>query len=1056
LALLALVGCLAAAPSANAAYTYRRSITIDRTRIGNTGAPTTLSNYPLLISVTSTSLRTVANGGRVQHASGYDIAFTGADTTTCGGPATCTFAYEIERYNAVTGEVIAWIRIPALRTVSSSSDTIIFVQYGDNTITSPTQNVNGTWETNFRGVWHMNQSPAGAAPQMTDSTSTAAHATANNGPTAAATARVGAGVTLDGTNDYFDFTTNAAFSWTSSDTFTYSGWFRTSDSNGPITSSRNSGNGNPVLSVHVGFDGGTSNPGHLMALVRDDSNGAGYAEVIGGTCDDNNWHMFTITRTGGTLQLYMDGVSQGSNTGAGAAAAITTNTRNLGRDGTWVTAGFGNADQQFLAGTIDELRISRTIRSADWITTDYNTQSAPASTFSLGAETLVTCGNGTKVVTEACDDGNLTNGDGCTNTCTIEAGFNCTGTMPSVCTTTCGDGVKAGAEACDDGNGTSGDGCTACTVDAAYFCTGTAPSMCTFARFDYYKTITIDRTKVGTAASPTTLSSYPMLFSVTDTSLRTIANGGRVRNASAHDLIFRAVDTTTCGGPVACTMAHEIESYNPATGQLVAWVNIPVLRARTNTANTVIRIMFGNMAISTSTQQVSSTWSANFGGVWHLHQSPTGTAPQMSDASGNGNNGTSNSLTSATGQIASGVSTNGTSSYMSFSNTGTSLNSASGGAFTYSTWVKVPVAETLGAIMSSRSSTDGGNVDIDLMVGMDGGSSNPGRLMALVRDDANGMFAEVVGAAINDNAWHYVTLTRNAGTIQLYMDTTSQGTNTSAGAAGTFTTNLRDIGREGRWIQDSYTTPTTNAFLGATFDELRYSNAVRSIDWITTDYNNQSSPSTFYTYTTGTGGEVTTNATTGVQLTELDVDATCQGNLIRWQTAFEIDTLGFNVARERGGRRDVINGALIPGAGLSGGGRRDYQIADLGAVGAGVAYWVEEVHFDLSSDWFGPVTAATTPVCGFGGDRPSPVPVAGGGPGATPSGDGDPGLSDDGMGGCVVAGRRATPAGWGAAAALLAVALAARRRRRGAAADGERVAAAQVSTQNGDMPGEGS
>jgi MYXO-CTERM domain-containing protein len=60
------------------------------------------------------------------------------------------------------------------------------------------------------------------------------------------------------------------------------------------------------------------------------------------------------------------------------------------------------------------------------------------------------------------------------------------------------------------------------------------------------------------------------------------------------------------------------------------------------------------------------------------------------------------------------------------------------------------------------------------------------------------------------------------------------------------------------------------------------------------------------------------------------------------------------------------------------------------------------------------------------------------------------------MGGCVVAGRRATPAGWGAAAALLAVALAARRRRRGAAADGERVAAAQVSTQNGDMPGEGS
>ena len=224
-ALLALVGCLAAAPSAQAAYGFRRSITIDRTRIGNTGAPTTLANYPLLISVTNNNLRTFPSGN-VRNANGYDIAFTGADTTTCGGPATCTFNYEIERYNGATGEVIAWVNIPALRTVSATSDTVIFIQYGDAAISAPTQNMNGTWETNFRGVWHLNQSPAGAAPQMTDSTSTAAHATANNGPTATTTARVGAGVTLDGTNDYSDFTTNAAFNWTASDTFTYSGLVR--------------------------------------------------------------------------------------------------------------------------------------------------------------------------------------------------------------------------------------------------------------------------------------------------------------------------------------------------------------------------------------------------------------------------------------------------------------------------------------------------------------------------------------------------------------------------------------------------------------------------------------------------------------------------------------------------------------------------------------------------------------------------------------------------------------------------------------------------------------
>jgi hypothetical protein len=32
-----------------------------------------------------------------------------------------------------------------------------------------------------------------------------------------------------------------------------------------------------------------------------------------------------------------------------------------------------------------------------------------------------------------------------------------------------------------------------------------------------------------------------------------------------------------------------------------------------------------------------------------------------------------------------------------------------------------------------------------------------------------------------------------------------------------------------------------------TLDEIRVSNAVRSADWIATEYNNQSSPGTFYT-----------------------------------------------------------------------------------------------------------------------------------------------------------------------------------------------------------------
>ncbi len=69
-----------ASARAQAAYGYRMDITLNRTRVGNSGAPTTLSNYPLLLDITSANLATVANGGHVQNTNGYDITFIGADT----------------------------------------------------------------------------------------------------------------------------------------------------------------------------------------------------------------------------------------------------------------------------------------------------------------------------------------------------------------------------------------------------------------------------------------------------------------------------------------------------------------------------------------------------------------------------------------------------------------------------------------------------------------------------------------------------------------------------------------------------------------------------------------------------------------------------------------------------------------------------------------------------------------------------------------------------------------------------------------------------------------
>jgi hypothetical protein len=56
-------------------YVYRRAITIDHTKAPNNDQ----ANFPLLFNTTDPTLKSVANGGHVNNANGYDIIF--ADST---------------------------------------------------------------------------------------------------------------------------------------------------------------------------------------------------------------------------------------------------------------------------------------------------------------------------------------------------------------------------------------------------------------------------------------------------------------------------------------------------------------------------------------------------------------------------------------------------------------------------------------------------------------------------------------------------------------------------------------------------------------------------------------------------------------------------------------------------------------------------------------------------------------------------------------------------------------------------------------------------------------
>ena len=118
---------------------------------------------------------------------------------------------------------------------------------------------------------------------------------------------------------------------------------------------------------------------------------------------------------------------------------------------------------------------------------------------STSPNTWVTqCGDGKLAGTEACDDQNVTNGDGWSSSWTIESGYKWAGgsttskdtwvlwtvgfyqqgtTSPNSWVTQCGDGKLAGTEACDDQNVNNGDGWSSSwTIESGYKWTGGSTS----------------------------------------------------------------------------------------------------------------------------------------------------------------------------------------------------------------------------------------------------------------------------------------------------------------------------------------------------------------------------------------------------------------------------------------------------------------------------------------------------------------------------------------------------------------------------------------------------
>ena len=259
--------------------------------------------------------------------------------------------------------------------------------------------------------------------------------------------------------------------------------------------------------------------------------------------------------------------------------------------------------------------------------------------------------------------------------------------------------------------------------------------------------------------------------------------------------------------------------------------------------------------MTASTQNVTGVWDANYRGVWHLIQNPTGTAPQMRDSTANAYNGTAVGSFVAGDQQAAVI--NGGINFDSINNDEIQIAAAALGttSVTVSAWIRVKsFTETtfsagsanLGAVVFSTRNVDG-NVSPTLVVSPASGGAGTQNGLVFCNDTCN-IAMGAKGSAIALNTWYYAvgTFSRTgtapfAGNWNVYLNGAQNNASTNnfnfAGTAtGNFTGATWRLGNNAQWPN----------FSNVILDEVRVSNTVRSAGWILTEYRNQNAPASFY------------------------------------------------------------------------------------------------------------------------------------------------------------------------------------------------------------------
>jgi hypothetical protein len=331
-------------------FNYRKDITIDHTKID-----ADLSYFPVLVKLDSSKI----DFNHFLQDNGNDIRFT--DHIDVNGDADGNVLdFEIERFEKGNEVAEIWVEIPS---IASGSDTTFYMFYG-NAGCGPGENVNGTWDVGgsptdkFDEVFHLHE----ISGTHYDSTSNNYTGIVQGTVTQNATGKINGADRLVGQlpteKDSWIELQDGTLAADSS--FTIEVWFQIKEFVSPewyglVTKGRDS------VPDWLGL--GVDDLNRITFYwYYDDPPG----NVHGSALQKDQWYYAVATFDNVTENkaIYLDGGYDNGDTGPNSYGDITEKTR-VGNDG-------ADASANSFEGFIDEVRISKTPRSAAWIKASYH------------------------------------------------------------------------------------------------------------------------------------------------------------------------------------------------------------------------------------------------------------------------------------------------------------------------------------------------------------------------------------------------------------------------------------------------------------------------------------------------------------------------------------------------------------------------------------------------------------------------------------------------------------------------------------------------------------